>query len=145
MINFQIYKTHIKPIKPPKPALIKPVKPAGLGFMIKPGFYANPDAHSWYAQTSIADTISIKISCAWSNFFCLKKRLNIACNVAQYSLSIPCEALMTQIRMHIRVCQRNMKAKQDCKQVMERAARQRLRRFLKRKKWFGKSNMFFFY
>ena len=42
MINFQIYKTHIKPIKPQKPALIKPVKPAGLGFMIKPGFYANP-------------------------------------------------------------------------------------------------------
>ena len=42
-INFQIYKTHIKPIKPQKPALIKPVKPAGLGFMIKPGFYANPD------------------------------------------------------------------------------------------------------
>ena len=40
MINFQIYKTHIKAIKP---ALIKPVKPAGLGFMIKPGFYANPD------------------------------------------------------------------------------------------------------
>ena len=38
-INFQIYKTHIKP---PKPALIKPVKPARLGFMIKPGFYANP-------------------------------------------------------------------------------------------------------
>ena len=35
-INFQIDKTHIKP---PKPALIKP---AGLGFMIKPGFYANP-------------------------------------------------------------------------------------------------------
>ena len=43
MINFQIYKTHIKPIKPQKPALIKPVKPAGLGFMIKPGFYANPE------------------------------------------------------------------------------------------------------
>ena len=42
MINFQIYKTHIKPIKPQKPSLIKPVKPAGLGFMIKPGFYANP-------------------------------------------------------------------------------------------------------
>ena len=40
MINFQIYKTHIKP---QKPALIKPIKPAGLGFMIKPGFYANPD------------------------------------------------------------------------------------------------------
>ena len=40
MINFQIYKTHIKPIKP---TLIKPVKPAGLGFMIKPGFYANPE------------------------------------------------------------------------------------------------------
>ena len=39
MVNFQIYKTHIKP---PKPTLIKPVKPAGLGFMIKPGFYANP-------------------------------------------------------------------------------------------------------
>ena len=39
MINFQIYKTHIKP---QKPTLIKPVKPAGLGFMIKPGFYANP-------------------------------------------------------------------------------------------------------
>ena len=38
MINFQIYKTHIKP---QKPALIKPIKPAGLGFMIKPGFYAN--------------------------------------------------------------------------------------------------------
>ena len=35
MINFQIYKTHIKP---KKPALIKPVKPAGLGFMIKPSF-----------------------------------------------------------------------------------------------------------
>ena len=42
MINFHIYKTHIKPIKPQKPALIKPVKPARLGFMIKPGFYANP-------------------------------------------------------------------------------------------------------
>ena len=42
MINFQIYKTHIKPIKPKKPTLIKPVKPAGLGFMIKPVFYANP-------------------------------------------------------------------------------------------------------
>ena len=41
-INFQIHKTHIKPIKPQKPALIKPIKPAGLGFMIKPGFYANP-------------------------------------------------------------------------------------------------------
>ena len=40
MINFQIYETHIKPIKP---TLVKPVKPAGLGFMIKPGFYANPD------------------------------------------------------------------------------------------------------
>ena len=36
MVNFQIYKTHIKP---QKPALIKP---AGLGFMIKPGFYATP-------------------------------------------------------------------------------------------------------
>ena len=36
MINFQIYKTHIKP------ALLKPIKPAGLGFMIKPGFYVNP-------------------------------------------------------------------------------------------------------
>ena len=44
IINFQIYKTHIKPIKPQKPYLIKPVKPAGLGFIIKPGFYANPDA-----------------------------------------------------------------------------------------------------
>ena len=44
MINFQIYKTHIKPIKPPKPTLIKPVKPAGLGFMIKPGFYAKLNA-----------------------------------------------------------------------------------------------------
>ena len=44
MINFQIYKTRIKPINPQKPALIKPVKPAGLGFMIKPGFYANPAA-----------------------------------------------------------------------------------------------------
>ena len=42
-INFQIYKTHIKPITPQKPTLIKPIKPAGLGFMIKPGFYANPD------------------------------------------------------------------------------------------------------
>ena len=42
MINFLVYKTHIKPIKPQKPALIKPIKPAGLGFMIKPGFYANP-------------------------------------------------------------------------------------------------------
>ena len=42
MVTFQIYKTHIKPIKPQKPTLIKPVKPAGLGFMIKPGFYANP-------------------------------------------------------------------------------------------------------
>ena len=41
-INFQIYKTHKKPIKPQKPALIKPVKPTGLSFMIKPGFYANP-------------------------------------------------------------------------------------------------------
>ena len=35
MVNFQIYKTHIKP---PKPTLIKPVKPAGLGFMKKTGF-----------------------------------------------------------------------------------------------------------
>ena len=35
------YKTHIKP---QKPALIKPIKPSGLGFMIKPGFYANPDS-----------------------------------------------------------------------------------------------------
>ena len=43
MVNFQIYKAHIKPIKPRKPALIKPIKPAVLGFMIKPGFYANPD------------------------------------------------------------------------------------------------------
>ena len=34
MINFQIHKTHIKPIKPPKPVLIKPT---GLGYMIKPG------------------------------------------------------------------------------------------------------------
>ena len=38
MINFLIYKTHIKPIKLQKPAL---KNPAGLGF-IKPGFYANP-------------------------------------------------------------------------------------------------------
>ena len=43
MINVQIYKSHIKPIKPQKLALIKPIKPAGLGFMIKPGFCANPD------------------------------------------------------------------------------------------------------
>ena len=42
-VNFQIYKTHIKPIKPQKPALIKPVKPTRLGFMIKPGFYTNPE------------------------------------------------------------------------------------------------------
>ena len=38
LINRQIYKTHIKP---QKPALIKLT---GLGFMIKPGFYAKPDA-----------------------------------------------------------------------------------------------------
>ena len=36
-MNFQIYETHIKP---QKTALIKP---AGLGFMIKPRFYANPE------------------------------------------------------------------------------------------------------
>ena len=36
MINFQIYKTNIKP---QKPSLIKPAR---LGFMIKPRFYANP-------------------------------------------------------------------------------------------------------
>ena len=36
------YKTNIKPIKHQKPALIKHVKPAGLGFMIKLKFYANP-------------------------------------------------------------------------------------------------------
>ena len=49
MINFQIYKTHIKP---PKPALIKPIKPAGLGFMIKPWFYANPDWGSGHLKVN---------------------------------------------------------------------------------------------
>ena len=58
-INFQIYKTHIKSIKPPKPALIKPVKPAGLGFMIKPGFYANP-VGTWSGSRLFAKVISEK-------------------------------------------------------------------------------------
>ena len=37
MVTFQIYKTYIKS---QKPAIIKPT---GLGFMIKPRFYANFD------------------------------------------------------------------------------------------------------
>ena len=58
MTNFQIYKTHIKPIKPKKPALIKPVKPARLGFMIKPGFYANPEYNSSF-MTKISMTTQV--------------------------------------------------------------------------------------
>ena len=42
MKNFQILKTPHKTHKTPKTCPHKPVKPAGLGFMIKPRFYANP-------------------------------------------------------------------------------------------------------
>ena len=49
-INSQIYKTHIKP---QKPALIIPVNPAGLGFMIKPGFYANPGINVSCSRTTM--------------------------------------------------------------------------------------------
>ena len=48
-INFQIYKTHLKPF-------IKPVKPAGLGFMIKPGFYANPGTYVYKVCILISST-----------------------------------------------------------------------------------------
>ena len=42
MKNFQILKTPHKTHKTKKTCPHKPVKPAGLGFMIKPRFYANP-------------------------------------------------------------------------------------------------------
>ena len=82
-----------------------------------------------YKQTRIADTISIKNVCLVKLILFKKASYRTqCCPVKAETLS-----LMTQIRMRIRVCQRNMKAQQDCKQVMERAARKRLRRFLKRK------------
>ena len=57
-INFKIYKTHIKP---KKPAFIKPVKPAGLGFMIKPGFYANPDIKEIYHIVFITKMVHVML------------------------------------------------------------------------------------
>ena len=69
MINFQIYKTHIKP---QKPTLIKPIKPAGLGFMIKPGFYANPDRNGQCElcyKGTILQRNSRKMTIKWSFSF----------------------------------------------------------------------------
>ena len=61
--------------------------------------------HARYAQTCIADTISIKISCAWSFKKHTKK------NPSNPMQCCPAKALtwMTQIRTRIRVCQRIMK------------------------------------
>ena len=56
----------------------------------------------------IADTILSKSRLLYVKLFLFKKVL-IARTVAQRMLSITCEALVTQIKMRIRVCERNMK------------------------------------
>ena len=87
--------------------------------------------HARYAQNRIADTISIKISCASYRSFFIKASYPTQC--------CPGKALawMAQIRKRIRVCQRIMKTPARL-HVMERAARQCLRNFFKRKMWLGK-------
>ena len=59
--------------------------------------------HARYAQTCIADTISIKISCARYFFFKKNPSYPMQCCLAKAL------AWMTQIRTRIRVCQRIMK------------------------------------
>ena len=58
----------------PKPTLIKPIKPTELGFMIKPGFYANPDYLSQFQSRTTwtyPSWLSINNLLCPGTFFCL--------------------------------------------------------------------------